>query len=233
MSRIVVADLFALQELDLEIDRVAGEIEALRRGMGEDATRAERESALRMRKRAEQERKAAQVAENALHDLEARIQKQEQRLYGGGAGSRDLGAMQTELMHLKAAHETQEEGVLERMLAAEEAETAAREAVRTLRQVERSWEDKRQEMGARITTDETQLGALRERRAQQTAGVEADTLRRYDALRRTHGGRALALVQGNTCQVCRVAVGSAAVQRARTGAELVPCPNCGRILFVR
>lgn len=233
MSRSVVADLYALQDLDLEVDRVAGDMEALRRGMGADTTRPEREAALRARKRAEQMRGAAQTAESALHDLEARIRKQEQRLYGGSTGARDLGAMQTELTHMKAAHAEQEEGVLAHMLAAEEAETAARAAVATLRSAERAWETKRQEMGARLTADEAQLDELRERRAVHAEGIGVEVLRRYDTLRRAHGGRALALVQSNTCQVCRVAVASAAVQRARAGTELVPCPNCGRILFAR
>lgn len=233
MSKSVVADLFALQELDLEIDRVAGELEALRRGMTEDATRAPRETVLRARKRAEQARGAARDAEAALHELEARIQKQEQRLYGGGTGSRDLGAMQTELTHMKASHSEQEEGVLERMLAAEEAESAARKAVGALREAERAWETKRQEMGARVAADEVRLGEVREQRETHAATIDAETLRRYDGLRRAHGGRAVALVQANTCQACRVVVGSAALQRARAGAELVPCPNCGRILYIR
>lgn len=236
MSKAVVADLYALQERDLELDRVTGEIEVLRRTLGEDATRPQREAALRARKRADQARTAAQTAEAALHEAEARIQRHERQLYGGGTGSRDLTALQTELTHLKTAHAEQEERVLTQMLAAEEADTAGRAALRALREAERAWEAKRQELGARLNEAETRLDEARARRADQAAAIaaaDAAVLGRYDALRRTHGGLAVALVQANTCQACRVVVTSAALQRARVGAELVPCNNCGRILFVR
>lgn len=233
MSKAIVATLFDLQELDLELDRLEGERETLRRRQDEDATKSEREAALRARKRGERARDEARTAEAALHEAEARIQKQEQRLYGGGTGARDLSALQTELTHLKAAHTDQEERVLALMLAADDADTAARAAVAALRQAERDWEAQRAQIGTRLAQEATQVDDLRARRARQAATIDAEALRRYDTIRRTHGGRAVALVQANTCQACHMAVTSSALQRARSGTEMIPCGNCGRILFVR
>jgi predicted nucleic acid-binding Zn-ribbon protein len=232
VSRAAVADLYALQALDLEIDRRAGEQDALSRAAAEDATRPARETLARAGHQAQQARAAAQAAEAALREAEARIQKQEQRLYGGATASRDLAALQTELAHLKGAHADQEERALTVMLAAEEAEAAERQAREALSGAARAWEQRRGELRTRLTQEAAHLSDLRARRATQAAAADAEAVRRYDAIRRTHGGRAVALAQGGTCTACRVVVSSGTLQRARSASELVPCTNCGRILYV-
>jgi predicted nucleic acid-binding Zn-ribbon protein len=233
VSKALVAELFALQELDLEIDRRRIEAEALQRALTEDATRPAREAAASARQRAAHAQREARDAETALHEAEARIQKQEARLYGGGAGQRDLGALQTELSHLKAAHAEQEERVLAVMLAAEEAQAAATRAAAELSAAERDWERRQGELRARLIEMEAGAADLRTRRETLTATIDPEGVRRYEASRRAHGGRGVALVLAGTCQACRVAITSGALQRARPGVELVPCPNCGRILYVR
>jgi predicted nucleic acid-binding Zn-ribbon protein len=233
VSRALVAELFALQEIDQEIDRGRIEVDALRRALAEDATRPAREAAANGRRQAEQARQEAHSAEAALQDAELRIQRQEARLYGGATGQRDLGALQSELSHLKAAHAEQEERVLAVMLAAEEAETAAARAAEELSAAERDLERHKGELRVRLADTETAATSLRARRAAQAAVIDPEGLRRYEAIRATHGGRAVALVQGGTCQACRVVITSGALQRAKPGTELVPCPNCGRILYVR
>ena len=233
MSKALVAELFALQEIDQEIDRGRIEADALRRSLAEDATRPAREAAASVRRQAERARQEARSAEAALQDAEARIQKQEARLYGGGTGQRDLGALQNELSHLKAAHAEQEERVLAVMLAAEEAEAVAARAAAELSAAERDWERRKGELRDRLADMETAATDLRTRRAAQAAAIDPEGVRRYEAIRGTHGGRGVALVQGGTCQACRVAITSGALQRAKPGTELVLCPNCGRILYVR
>jgi uncharacterized protein len=232
MSRTAIAALYDLQQLDLELDRAATELEALRRALAEDATRSARESAARARARAERARRDAREAESAVHEAEARIQKQESRLYGGGAAMRDLSALQTELVHLKQAHADMEERALPLMLAAEEAEAEMQRAAEAYAAAERDWERRRGELGARIAAAEAALAGLRTRRETQVAAIEPAMLGRYEASRRSHGGRGVSLAQNGTCQACRVVLASGTVQRARSGAELVPCTNCGRILYV-
>jgi predicted nucleic acid-binding Zn-ribbon protein len=232
VSRALVAELYALQQLDLAIDRGGAEVEALRRALAEDATRPAREAEARSRALVQRARRAVQEAETALQEVEARIRKQETRLYGGGIGPRDLDALQNELAHLRATHAEQEERALALMLAAEEAEAAAAQAAETHGMAQRDWEQRQVELRGRLAAAEATQQELQTRRASQTAALEAAALERYEAIRRTHAGRAVAAVQAGTCQVCRVAVTSGALQRARTGAELVPCSNCGRILYV-
>jgi predicted nucleic acid-binding Zn-ribbon protein len=233
MGKTVVATLYDLQQLDLDLDRLATEAEALQRALAEDAVRPAREAAARARRQAERERKAASEAEAVLRDMEARIQKQEARLYGGGAATRDLSALQTELGHLKDTHAQQEERVLAAMLALEEADAAVARAAEAQSAAEREWRNRRAELAARLAAGESATAELRGQREAQARAIDPAVLSRYEALRRGHGGRGVALVQNGTCQACHVGVTSGALQRARSGAELVPCNNCGRILYVR
>jgi predicted nucleic acid-binding Zn-ribbon protein len=233
VGRAQIAELYELQLLDLEIDRSATEAESLRRSLAEDATRPTREAAARARARAERARRETGEAELALREAETRITKQEARLYGGGTAVRDLGALQTELGHLQTAHAAQEERVLALMLAAEEAQAAATQAAESHAAAERVWVLRRDELRLRLSQMESALAELRAQRDARTATIDAEALRRYDDLRRAHAGRAVALVREGTCQACRVVLPSGVLQRARAGAELVPCNHCGRILYVR
>ena len=60
----------------------------------------------------------------------------------------------------------------------------------------------------------------------------AQTLAKYEQLRRTKAGTAIAQVRQNVCMGCHVTLSPANLQRARNSADLVPCDNCGRILAV-
>jgi predicted nucleic acid-binding Zn-ribbon protein len=233
MAREIVAALYALQQLDLHVERAATEAEALRRTLAEDATRPEREAAARARRRAEQARGTARDAEAEVHAAEERIERLQERLYGGGSGQRDLTALQRELEHLKAAHAEQEERVLALMLASEEAEGERARAAQASRAAERDWERRRAELAARLTQLEADLAELRGRRQREATALDGGAVARYEAIRRAHGGRGVAAVQGGTCQGCRVLLTSGELQRARAAAELVTCTNCGRILFVQ
>jgi predicted nucleic acid-binding Zn-ribbon protein len=171
VSRAVVAALNALQQLDLEIDRGVTELEAVKRTLSEDVTRAAREAAASARKAAERARRQAQDAEQAVHVAEGRIRQQEGRLYGGGTAVRDLGALETELVHLKMVHAKQEEDTLTLMLAADEAEEAAATAAQAYRVAEQDWRRRQRELQARAAQLEVVLTSLRARR--QTQGLAA------------------------------------------------------------
>ncbi len=161
MSQAVVAKLFDLQQLDLDIDRVLTEIEVTRRALAEDATKPARDAAARAKRQAGEARRAAREAESSVHEAEARIQKQEKRLYAGETPVRDLAALQTELAHLRTAHAMQEEQVLTLMLAAEEVEGAASQAAEALQAAEHDWEQQKAHLRTHMGTLESSLAALR------------------------------------------------------------------------
>ena len=62
-------------------------------------------------------------------------------------------------------------------------------------------------------------------------GVEPVELNRYEGLRRSKGGQAVAKVMRGLCQACRMSLPSQQLQRVRNGRQVVLCNNCGRILL--
>ncbi|HLG76192.1 MAG TPA: C4-type zinc ribbon domain-containing protein, partial [Ktedonobacteraceae bacterium] len=78
---------------------------------------------------------------------------------------------------------------------------------------------------------ETKRQELQAKRAQLAAAVDAELLKRYEALRRSKQGRAISRVEQNSCQWCRVILTPSEMQRVRTSSELQTCSNCGRILY--
>jgi predicted nucleic acid-binding Zn-ribbon protein len=57
-------------------------------------------------------------------------------------------------------------------------------------------------------------------------------LQRYEALRRTKGGLAVAKVVRGLCQACRMSLPTQLQQRVRNGRQTVLCSSCGRMLLL-
>lgn len=231
MTRAQVAQLWTLQQLDTEIDRLAAEEAATQRALAADPAQPVRARLQASRRAAAERAREVREAEAALDDTQTRLQRQEARLYGGGASPKELGALQQEIAHLQAARSTQEEALLAAMMSAEEAQSVVTQRDTALRDAEQARERETADLNARLTSLEARLADLREERAGEAAECDATALARYEAVRKARGGRGVAEVRGGICQACRVSVTPATVQKARSGGELVACPNCGRILY--
>lgn len=231
MTRAQVADLWTLQQLDSEIDRLAAEEEAARRALASDPAAPARARLQAGQRSAADRARAVRDAEATLDDTQTRLKRQEARLYGGGASPKELGALQQEIAHLQTIRSTQEESLLAAMMTAEEAQAAATKLETALRDAEQARARETAELEARLASLGERLASIREQRARQAADCDAALLARYDVVRKARGGRGVAEVRGGVCQACRVTVTAATLQKARTAAELVSCPNCGRILY--
>lgn len=232
MTRAQVAELWTLQQLDSEIDRLAAEEEAVNRALAADPTQPHRARLQASQRAAAERARVVRDAEAALDDIQARLKRQESRLYGGGASPKELGALQQEIAHLQATRATQEESLLEAMMAAEQTQANIARLEAALRDAQTARERERVELTTRLDALVQRLSDLREQRTRHASACDTSALARYEAVRRSRGGRGVAEVRGGVCQACRVTVTPATLQKARSGAELVACPNCGRILYV-
>jgi predicted nucleic acid-binding Zn-ribbon protein len=240
MTRAQVAQLWTLQQVDVEIERATAERDAHEATLAGDPTQAAR-AALAQATRATQVRGERQrTAETTLDETRHRLQQQEVRLYAGSVPAKDLDKLQHEIEHLRAIQATQEEAVLAAMEAVEVAERAVVGRQLALRAAEEAHERDRVRAGTQLSAVEVRLAALSRQRQEQAARCSPDMLTRYESVRRAHGGRALAEVRDETreegrahiCQGCRVKLTDVAYQRARTATELALCSNCGRILYI-
>lgn len=229
----IAATLYQLQQLDLELERLIAEQQALTSSLQGDSAlkklRAEHDIAQQQLHLGLQ---AQKEAEWALEELDRRMRMQEQRLYSGVVTNpKELYALQQEVQHLRAQQNRQEEMALEVILATESLQEIANGKAEALRQAEEKWA----EINAAGMIRRDQLNVKRQElqanREQFVSDIDTNLLKRYDTLKRTKQGRAVSKVDQNSCQWCRVILTPSELQRVRVSADLQMCSNCGRILY--
>lgn len=229
----IAATLYQLQQLDLELDRLNAEQQALVNSLQGDSVlkklRAENNIAQQQLKSGLQ---AQKEAEWALEELDRRLHMQEQRLYSGTVtNAKELSALQQEVQHLRAQQNRQEEMALEVLLATESLQETANRKAEVLREAEEKWAEENAAGVIRSDQLEAKRQELRTRRERFANDIDAEVLKRYEALKRTKQGRVVSKVEQNSCQWCRVILTPSELQRVRVSAELQTCSNCGRILY--
>ena len=227
------ATLFQLQQLDLELERLTAEQQALANTLqGNMQLRKLRTEQARAQQELHTGLQSQKEAEWTLEELNRRLTTQEQRLYSGSISNpKELYTLQQEVQHLRAQQSRQEEMALEVMEAAESLQETMSRATETLQQAEEEWARSNAEGILRRDQLETKRQELQRKREQLAAAIDAELLKRYETLRRSKQGRAISKVEQNSCQWCRVILTPSELQRVRVSKELQTCSNCGRILY--
>jgi predicted nucleic acid-binding Zn-ribbon protein len=229
----VAAALFRLQQLDLELDRLKAEQQAVSNSLQGSARlqklRSEYHTAQQQLQTGLQTQKEA---EWTLEDLNRRLKAQEQRLYSGTVvNAKELQSLQQEVQRLRAQQSRQEDIVLEVIDETEALQETEKRKLEALKQEEEAWQQESAALLARHNGLETQRQELQARRDQLARGIAEDLLDRYEKMRRTKQGRAVSKVEQSSCQWCRVILTPSELQHVRISAELQTCTNCGRILY--
>src|SRR6266702_7681067 len=229
----IAAALYQLQQLDLELERVAAEQQVVAKSLQGNARLQE----LRIEHNSAQQQlrsglQAQKEAEWTLEELNRRLAAQEQRLYSGMVSNpKELNALQQEIQHLRAQQGRQENQALEMMEAAESLHEMAHSKAKALEQAEEAWKLESAATVARRDQLEVRKQELQAKRTQLAGSIDAELISRYDAMRRIKQGRAVSKVEQNSCQWCRVILTPSELQRVRISSELQTCTNCGRILY--
>jgi predicted nucleic acid-binding Zn-ribbon protein len=227
------ADLWRLQETDTALDARRASLHDAEARVGES----DELIALRARH---------QDAQRALHDvqtlqkdidveaetLKAKIGPQETRLYSGQIKNpKELADLQADIDQLKRHLAAVEDRDLDAMSQVESAQGDARALAGELAALEAAWSAEQAELKDRIERLTGEIAALDAERTEQAQSIEPELLKRYEHVRRTHQGRAVARLDRNLCTGCRISLPTNVVNRARAGGALVHCPNCERILY--
>jgi uncharacterized protein len=229
----IAASLYQLQQLDLELERVIAEQQALEsslqgnsvlKKLSVEHTIAQQQLHLGLQ--------AQKEAEWALEELDRRLRMQEQRLYSGVVtNSKELYALQQEVQHLRAQQNRQEEMALEVILTTESLQEAVNSKAEVLHQAEEKWLETNATGMIRRDQLDVKRRELMANREQFVGSIDAQILNRYEALKRAKQGRAISKVDQNSCQWCRVILTPSELQRVRANSDLQMCSNCGRILY--
>jgi uncharacterized protein len=229
----LAATLFQLQQLDLDIERLLAEQQAVSKSL-QGSLRAQRiqQEYDTGQRRLQGSLREQKEAEGVLEDLARRLAAQVQRLYSGVVTHpKELHALQQEVQYLRAQQSQQEDRVLAAIDAVETQQAAQRRKAEELREAAESWARESATGGVRRDQLEARKEELQSRRARLISGIDAVHLQRYETLRRTKQGKAISKVEQNSCQWCRVILTPSELQHVRTSSELQTCTNCGRILY--
>jgi len=230
----MVADLYALQETDLDIQAKQVALEEVEARLGE---REELDEARRLAEEQRRSLKEAQTklrdAEWAVDDVRAKLQPLSEKLYSGTVKNpKELMGLHQDVDSLKARQRELEDRVLEVMSAVEDMERDLREADSRLSNMEAEWQADQERLRGQREDVQIELQELDGQRSRQQAAIEGETIRQYDGLRAAHQGRAVAKVERGICQGCRITLPMHVLQKARSGNHLVQCTSCERILYL-
>ncbi len=229
-----IAELYRLQEVDLALQAARDDLTDVQSRLGEP------EELIEARRVAEERQEALRVAEKDFKEREweadeqrRKIEKPEQRLYEGKVSNpKELEDLQRDVESLKRRRSVLEDEAFAAMERLDEAERALDETQRHLEELTGTTGVEQDELRARQSTLEGEITSLEGQRAELAAGSDEVLLHRYDELRVGRQGRAVAKVQGGSCQGCRILLPVNLIQRARAGDDIVQCNNCERILYV-
>ncbi len=229
----IPATLYQLQQIDLELDRLTNEEQALSSSLqGNSALQRARAEHTLAQQQLRSSQQAQKEAEWTFEDLGRRLSTHEQRLYNGTVtNSKELSSLQQEVQRLRAQQSRQEDTVLEVIEATEALQDTAQRKAAALQQAEETWQQENAALVLRREQLERQKQEAKARRTSFAGNIDAALLTRYETLRRTKQGRAVSKIEQSSCQWCRVILTPSELQRVRVSSDLQTCSNCGRILY--
>ena len=225
--------LYSLQEVDLDLDAVDGQITEVERELEGRLSLDKIEESL------EEAKARLQEIQSSHRQLQLETESQRERsshletqLYGGDVENpRDLEALQLESNNVRHVLEQMDVRLLELSLQAEDARSQISTQEQKLTDTQSAWEVRQAQLWEQLEELTDRQETLRRDRANLASGVEPLELKRYEGLRRNKGGQAVAKVMRGLCQACRMSLPSQHLQRVRNGRQVVLCNNCGRILL--
>ena len=229
-----VRQLFHLQEIDLEIARIGGEVSSIERLIGNRGTLPETEAALQVA----QERYRRLQTDHADNDLKtgsirSKLEEDRAKMYGGTVTNlKELEGLEKEATLLEADLVQREEALLQMMEELEESTAALAEAQERNTTETAQWHSDQESLTSRWQQLGEGLEQLGAKRKETAASLPPADVTRYESLRASKGGVAIARVERGLCRGCLMTLPTHQMQKARMAREPVTCNSCGRLLFV-
>ncbi len=226
--------LYKLQTVDLGIEETERLLPELQAKLGETEEVVNARSRRRdVEDQLQASEKARREADDEIEDLSAKIKPLETKLYGGSVKNpKELSSLEKDIDSLKQRRSKAEDTEIDLMTKVEELQTSVKVVREEVGAVEEEWQRSQAALAQEQGQLESRLAELQSQRTAILPTISRPALQMYEGLRKTKRGRAVAKVEQNTCQVCRVSLPMAEVQRARANQQLAFCGSCGRIMWV-
>jgi len=226
--------LFDLQELDLAMDEHTARVSSIDHELSDRSHLVALAAEIEARKNPLAELRTVRASQELEAEaIREKLREEEAKLYGGSITNvRELEALEKETAALKEQLQALDEQLIEAIGSIDEIQGQLQSYEEELTQSEAKKEKDQVDLTAEKGRLDGVIAELTDRRPGMTANLQQIELSRYDKLRLSKGGIAIAKVERGLCRGCRMALPTHQLQRARAGRETVLCSTCGRILFV-
>ncbi len=225
--------LYRLQQTDSRVDRVNARITEIQKIIDNDEVLQLAIIAADKTTRDYQDaQRALHIAEAAVQDQRTKIEQNEASLYSGAIKNpKELQDLQNEVASLKRHLITLEDRLLDAMISCEEAEALQRDSNQKFDQERQRVAGQNSELTQEMNELAKEKDKLATERLAIAGSVPEHLLRIYEDLRKQKRGIAVSSVADNACEICGTTLTPAQAQASRLGAQMIHCPNCGRILY--
>ncbi len=229
-----VKELYDLQLLDWEIQKLEEELSEVQARISDDSKRIQAHQRLSaLENKLGELGPARRQSERAVQEIEQRISNLDNRMYDGSVTNpREFEALQEERANQVRNQGDEEDRLLEFMVEIEETEEVRDQARAVFEQVDA---ERRRELGMLTTRQEelsSEVPVLHDQRQEISAEYAPNIMAVYETVRRNRGGQGAALVdQRGMCEGCRLTIPNAELSRARSSEGIVQCGSCTRILI--
>ncbi|HZO88403.1 MAG TPA: C4-type zinc ribbon domain-containing protein [Chthonomonadaceae bacterium] len=227
--------LYRLQQLDSALAALQRQYNALDQGRAEKAAL---EAAQAAHKEADTTLHATSTAlrDSELEEqtVETKAAAMEKKLYGGTVRApKELQSLQEEIEMLKRQRGRLDEKILTLMDEVEAQRAREAETKQALAAAEAAFQAKRAAYKRDAEALVAQARIVAAQRAEAAKAVPPALLKRYESLRASKGGLAIAALEDeNACGGCKMGLPSSQVKRIHEGNTIEVCENCGRLLCI-
>jgi len=228
----VIENLLILQDRDRKIQRLEAELNNIgpeRAFMQEKAKAAQsgHESSKNKARQIESDRKNLELEVEAKKKLIEKYSLQQFQT----KKNEEYRALAHEIETCKEAIFKIEDQQLELMEKGEEAAKELAAAAKLSSELVKQVETQIKALNDREESLKRQLDELRADHEKLAEAVEEGARSKYERLRRSKGGSAVAGIEHGVCGGCHMKLPMAVILGVQGEQELVSCPNCGRILY--
>lgn len=168
--------------------------------------------------------------EDELNSLNAKIDREQKRLYSGTiTNPKELAGVQQEVNHLKNTVDEKETVLLEQIEVVDKLKADDITIEEKLNAKKAELAEAESEMNQVLASIKGQRDKLQAEREPVYASLSEETRRLYDRVRTKHP-LAVTVLEEGICLGCRVEIPSTEAERIEASAKLERCPNCTRII---
>jgi predicted nucleic acid-binding Zn-ribbon protein len=229
-----INELYAFQELDLELQAAKDELEEVQSQLGEtDALVEARTNVANGTKAVAEAEHDFKERESDSDDLQVKIDPVQEKLYKGTVTNpKELADLQLDLDSLRRRKSELEDRAFAAMDVLDAAQKVLSDAEAAYSDVEKEYGSDQAELVDRKVSLTEQIATLESERAEEIVEIDEELLELYNQLAPNKQGRAVAKLDSGMCGGCRITLPTNVMQRVRSSSEIVRCSSCERILFV-